>query len=215
MKKLAFFLSLFAIALFVVACGGEQATSTSSSDGPKTEENGHDNDSEEGDNQDNTVTVVTENDSYKTVILEDAISPRKEMKGEIGEATITVNYGSPSLKGRDMLTLTPHGELWRTGANMCTTIEVSKDVMIEGKKLAAGKYSLFTIPNAEEWVVAFNTDTDQGGTRSYKEEKDALRVKVKSASISTASEAMEFIIDGSAVALQWGTVKVPFAVSAS
>jgi len=224
MKKLAFLISLFAIAIFVVACGDQQATNTSATDGPKTEEHGHDHDddsdhdhdNEKGHDDDSSASVVTENDTYKTVILEDGIpSPLKKMTGKIGETTVTVTYGSPSLRDRDILTLTPHGELWRTGANMCTTIEVSKDVMIEGEKLTAGKYSIFTIPNKDEWVIAFNTDTDQGGTRSYKEDKDALRINVKPTALSTSSEAMEFVIDGSSVALQWGNVKVPFAVSAS
>lgn len=219
MKKLAFFMSLFAMAIFILACGGQQATETGTTE---TEEHGHAHDDghahdhAEGEKKEAATTVVSETDTYKTVILEDGIaSPRKEMTGKIGDATITLNYGSPSLKGRDILTLTPHGELWRTGANMCTTIEVSKDVMIEGQKLSAGKYSVFTIPNADEWVVAFNKDTDQGGTRSYDEAKDAFRINVKPTKLSSTSEAMEFVIDGDAVALQWGNTKVPFSVSAS
>ncbi|MEL6923762.1 MAG: DUF2911 domain-containing protein [Bacteroidota bacterium] len=208
MKKFALLFSLLALTISFVACGGGEATQVNN-----TAEEPKEKTPAPAEETAPAPTVVAETGSYKTVILEDGIkSPRKEMTGAIGTANITVNYGSPSLRGRDILTLTPHGELWRTGANMATIFEVSKDVMVEGKELKAGKYSLFTIPGEEEWVVAFNEDTDQGGTRSYKEDKDALRVTVKPEATATTSEAMEFVIEGDEVALQWGNTKVPFAI---
>ena len=197
---------------FIIACGGEGATDSTAD--TQTEEPAETPTPEKEEEEPAVPKVVTENASYKTVIIEDGIaSPRKEMTGNIGEASIIVNYGSPSLRGRELITLTPHDKLWRTGANMATTIEVSKEVMIEGKKLSAGKYAIFTIPGKNEWVVAFNKDTDQGGTRSYDEAKDALRINVKPVKIDKPSEAMEFIIEDNNIALVWGDVKVPFSVS--
>src|SRR6187402_3904522 len=64
-------------------------------------------------------------------------------------AVITINYSQPSVKGRTIgKDLEPmEGKVWRTGANEATVFETTKDVMVEGKKLPAGKYGLFTIFN--------------------------------------------------------------------
>ena len=162
-------------------------------------------------------TVVASTESYTTVVLEDGIaSPRKEMKGAIGDAEITVGYGSPSVKGREIWGgLNPFDKLWRTGANGATTIEFSQDVTIEGQPLAAGKYSVFSIPTAESVTIIFNTDTDQRGTSSYDEAKDALRVTVAPQPQEASQEAMEFMIEGDQVVLSWDTWKVPFTVAAA
>ena len=61
--------------------------------------------------------------------------------------TITIDYSQPSVKGRTIgKEIAAFGEVWRTGANEATTFEVSKDAMIGGKKLAAGKYGFYTVP---------------------------------------------------------------------
>ena len=77
--------------------------------------------------------------------------------GNINGATITVKYGSPSVKARQIWgALVPFNQVWRAGANEATTFETDKDLMIEGSKLPAGKYSFFVIPNDKECIVIFN-----------------------------------------------------------
>ncbi|HEX8279275.1 MAG TPA: DUF2911 domain-containing protein, partial [Segetibacter sp.] len=89
--------------------------------------------------------------------------------------TITINYSRPSLKGRTLgKNIAPFGEVWRTGANEATTLEITKDAKIEGKPLPKGKYSLYTIPGEKTWTIIFNKTWDQWGTE-YKEADDALR----------------------------------------
>ncbi len=46
-----------------------------------------------------------------------------------------------------MLSIVPYGHMWRTGANEATMFVVTDDVLINGQKLAAGSYSLHTIPD--------------------------------------------------------------------
>lgn len=159
--------------------------------------------------------VVASTESYKTVITEGGIaSPRKEMSGAIGDAEITIDYGSPSVKGREIWGgLNPFGEVWRSGANAATTIEFSQDVIIEGEALPAGKYALFTIPNADNVVVIFNSETDQWGAGSYDESKDALRVTVSPKAVDGNQEALEYMIDGDQVVLAWANWQIPFTVS--
>ena len=96
-------------------------------------------------------------------------------------ATVTISYSQPSVKGRTIgSNLEPmEGKVWRTGANKATVFEVDKDVKVEGKSLAAGKYSLFTLVNGDEWTVIFNKTWDQWGAFNYKEADDALRIKVR------------------------------------
>ena len=130
-------------------------------------------------------------------------------------ATITISYSQPSVKGRTIGTnLEPmEGKVWRTGANKATVFEVSKDVKVEGKELAAGKYGLFTIMNGDEWTIIFNKTWDQWGAFNYKEGDDALRVKVKGKKAEPFSEKMTFAVSKAGkVSLMWGEKEVDFSV---
>lgn len=130
-------------------------------------------------------------------------------------ATISINYSQPGVKGRTIgKDLEPmEGKVWRTGANKATVFEVDKDVEIEGKKLAAGKYGLFTIANGSDWTIIFNKTWDQWGAFNYKEADDALRVNVKADKAKEFAERMTFKInkDGK-VSLLWGDNDVDFKV---
>lgn len=143
-------------------------------------------------------------------------SPPMTASSSFGETKVVIQYGSPAVKGREIWgKLVPYGKVWRTGANEATVFEVSTDVMIEGKKLAAGRYALFTIPGEDEWVVIFNKTADQWGAYGYKAEDDALRVTVIPASHSEMAERLTFQVvpDGDAkatVTLSWEKVSVGF-----
>jgi pimeloyl-ACP methyl ester carboxylesterase len=107
-------------------------------------------------------------------------SPRGEVGGQIGALKISITYGRPQVKKRQIWgQLVPYNRLWRTGANEATYITFSNDVLIEGQKLAAGSYALFTLPNETEWTVIFNRVPGLWGHFYYNPEFDALRVKVK------------------------------------
>lgn len=148
------------------------------------------------------------------VLNADLPSPRKEMKGAIGSVELTVNYGSPSARGREIWGgLVPYGEVWRSGANEATAITFPVDVLIQGQELKAGKYGLFTIPTAEQWTIIFNTVADQWGAYEYDETKDALRVNVVPEKDENAEE-LDYIIRGNKVALRWDKLAVPFEVAA-
>ena len=68
---------------------------------------------------------------------------------EFGLGKVTLAYSRPNVKGRKIFGgLEPYGQVWRTGANSATVITFSDDVTIEGNKVPAGEYALFTIPNA-------------------------------------------------------------------
>ncbi len=99
---------------------------------------------------------------------------------DFGLGKITITYSRPNVKDRVIFGgINPYGQVWRTGANAATTINFSENVIIEGNKVPAGSYSLFTIPDKDEWTVILNKTVKQWGAYSYKAADDFLRFKVK------------------------------------
>ncbi len=146
-------------------------------------------------------------------------SPRAEAAQQIGALKVSITYGRPQVNKRQVWgQLVPYNRLWRTGANEATYITLSNDVMIEGQKLAAGSYALFTIPTETEWTVIFNKVPSQWGQFYYNPEFDALRVKVK----PQPAEHQEWLSYGfemlsptaANVVVHWEKIRVPFKVEA-
>ena len=153
-----------------------------------------------------------------TVVACNAQSPKSPpavVTQKVGDATISINYSQPSVKGRTIgKDLEPKaGVVWRTGANDATVFEVDKDIMVEGKALPAGKYALFTLVNGDDWTIIFNKTWKQWGAFKYKDADDALRVNVKAGKADSFAEKMEFTIsEKGTVTLVWGDNKVEFGV---
>jgi hypothetical protein len=140
-------------------------------------------------------------------------STKEVVTGKINGATITINYGSPSVKGREIWgKLVPFNQVWRAGANDATTFETDKEVTIEGSKLPAGKYSFFVIPNEKECVIIFNKEAKQWGAYKYKEKEDQLRVTVKQKVAKTKAEKLVYLIEKNTVSLNWDNWTIPFSV---
>jgi hypothetical protein len=140
-------------------------------------------------------------------------SPAAVASGKINGATISINYSSPSVKGRQIWGgLVPFNEVWRAGANEATTFETDKELTIEGSKLPAGKYSFFVIPNEKECVIIFNKETKQWGAYKYKEKEDQLRVTVKQQIANTAAEKLVYSINENNIVLSWENWNIPFSI---
>jgi predicted methyltransferase len=116
------------------------------------------------------------------------------------------------LKGRTLSELAPSGKVWRTGANEATVIETSQDLKIEGKELAAGKYSIYSIPGEKEWTIIFNKAWKNWGT-VYNESDDILRIQVKAGKSKAFTEMMSFeIVKEGKVHLLWGDTQISFGI---
>lgn len=140
-------------------------------------------------------------------------SPAAIVTGTIGGANISINYSSPSVKGRVIWgQLVPFNKIWRAGANAATTFETDKDLKIEGSKLPAGKYSFFVIPNEKECVLIFNKVAKMSGTSNYDEKQDQLRVTVKQELSETNIESLLYAINKNSIVLSWEKWNIPFSV---
>ncbi|RKS94140.1 Protein of unknown function (DUF2911) [Flavobacterium limicola] len=140
-------------------------------------------------------------------------SSKEVATGKINGAKITINYGSPSVNGREIWgKLVPFNQVWRAGANDATTFETDKEVTIEGSKLPAGKYSFFVIPNEKECVIIFNKEAKQWGAYKYKEKEDQLRFTVKQKVAKAKAEKLVYVIEKNTVSLNWDNWTIPFSV---
>lgn len=140
-------------------------------------------------------------------------SPPDTVRGTIKGTQIVVAYSQPSVKGRTIGNeIAPYGKVWRTGANEATTIEFSKNVTVEGKALAAGKYALFSIPGEKDWVIIFNKDIKNWGTK-YVEGDDVLRITVPHGKAPSFTEKLTFAVNPKgSVSFMWGNEMVTFKV---
>lgn len=123
-------------------------------------------------------------------------SPKARLETKVGLTDVTLEYSRPGLKGRGEKVfgeLLPYGEVWRTGANESTKVSFADDVEISGQPLKAGTYALYTIPGQDEWTVIFSKNPELWGDSGYKQEEDALRVKVAPVTVPYPQET--FTID--------------------
>ena len=111
--------------------------------------------------------------------------------------TIKIDYSSPRAKGRKIFgaakerAVVPYGEIWRTGANEATTFVTDANLTVGGKAVPAGKYTIFTLPNADAWILVISKATGEWGT-DYPENEDLARVPMKVS--KTAAPVENFLI---------------------
>ena len=140
-------------------------------------------------------------------------SPNASVMQRVGLTDITVAYSRPAVNKRVIFgDLVPFGELWRTGANKITNITLSTDANLGGQDLKAGTYSLLTVPEADQWTIIFNKNTEMWGTGGYKQSDDAMRVRVpvgQGPFTERFTISIENMTDNSAdLIFMWSTTKV-------
>lgn len=140
-------------------------------------------------------------------------SPKKQVTGNAGEVSITIDYSAPSVKERAIWgALVPYNKVWRAGANENTTITFDKDVAIKGTTVPAGKYGFFVIPSEKgEWIAILSKKNDAWGSKGYSEDNDQLRLKVAVKTIENNTEMMTFTVD-SAEGIQFNWEKKQFFI---
>jgi hypothetical protein len=108
--------------------------------------------------------------------------------------TITVDYGQPHARGRDVPTeLSTDGTIWRTGANAATTFTTQAALVIGGKDVPPGAYSLYTIREAGQYHLIINRNTGQWGTE-YDGSKDLVRVPLRARMHTEVRESLQIAL---------------------
>ncbi|MBC7867213.1 MAG: DUF2911 domain-containing protein [Gloeobacteraceae cyanobacterium ES-bin-316] len=134
-----------------------------------------------------------------------------------------VIYSRPHKKGRiifsnEETSLCPYDKPWRLGANEATEIEFFEPVIIDGKNVSAGRYTMYCIPSADKWIIAINTNIDTWGLL-INPAKDILRteVPVQLQEQSLEDFTMFFVSSnyGADLVMAWDKVKTVLPISFS
>jgi hypothetical protein len=144
-------------------------------------------------------------------------SPEVTIEYKKNGKDISVFYCSPSKRGRIIFdSLVPYGKVWRTGANEATTFTTGTDLIIGGKALPAGKYTLWTIPGKDEWTVILNSKqygwgVDFNSVPLRESDADVLLAKVSPQIVSIPQERFSITFtdsDSLKMVLSWDNTKV-------
>jgi hypothetical protein len=136
-----------------------------------------------------------------------------------GGKTIKTAYSSPRMTGRKIYgALVPFGQVWRTGANEATTFVTTSDLVVDGKSVPAGSYTIFTVPTADKWTLIVNKKTGEWGI-PYKYESDELaRIEMRVAKLPSPVENFAISYDKSATGckmnIDWETTRASVDMTA-
>jgi hypothetical protein len=144
-------------------------------------------------------------------------SPHETVEYTIDGAKLTLVYGRPFVKGRELAAVAPDAKAYRMGADEATLLTTDKSLMFGSTMVPAGTYSLYAMPNGGAYKLIVNKQTGQWGT-DYDEKQDLVRVDLKVEKAAKPSEQFtinfEDTKDGGLVTAQWGATKLsaPFMV---
>jgi hypothetical protein len=146
-------------------------------------------------------------------------SERASVSQTVAGTTITVEYSRPVARGRDSLfpKVVHWDERWTPGADWATTIEVDRDVGIQGTPLPKGKYGIWTVVRPDTWTVTFHRDWHVFHTVRPDTSGAAVRVTA-AAEQGPPVEVLTFDFPdmppgGTTLRFRWGTIVVPLRIS--
>jgi hypothetical protein len=117
-------------------------------------------------------------------------SPAATAEVTLNGKAVAIHYNSPRLKGRTIGgDIVPYGQVWRTGANPATTLITATNLKIGTLSVPAGTYTIYTMPNSNQWLLIVNKQTGQWGTE-YSESKDLGRTPMQSKTAPSSQENM-------------------------
>ena len=150
-------------------------------------------------------------------------SPKSTVTQRVGLTDVTITYSRPGVKGRTIFggdkTVVANGKRWRTGANATTSIKFSDEVTIEGVKVPAGEYGLYTVPRPNEWTVVLNKSLKQGAdVDGFKDDQDVARFTIKPYKLANKVETFTItfsdLTPGTAsVAMDWENTGAKFKIT--
>lgn len=142
-------------------------------------------------------------------------APRVEGQPAAPALNVVIDYGQPHVRGRDVpVELAADGTVWRTGANVATTLRTEADLMIGGAAVPKGAYSLYTVRENGRYILIINSNTGQWGTE-YDATKDFVRVPLRHRALSEVQESLQIAmvpVDAQSargvLTIRWGTLEL-------
>jgi hypothetical protein len=143
------------------------------------------------------------------------VSPRDTARATIGSAHVWVDYGRPSLRGRNVWTNGVLGDtIWRTGANAATQLHSDADITIGGVPVPAGTYSLWTRTTARGYELIVNKQAGQWGTE-YHADRDLARIPLRERTAAESVERFTITLDPPGMlVMSWGTKQLAVPIGA-
>ncbi|HEX6307548.1 MAG TPA: DUF2911 domain-containing protein [Longimicrobiales bacterium] len=134
----------------------------------------------------------------------------------IDGTVITIEYSRPRAAGRTLFgELVPWGQAW-TGANWATTLELSRDARLNGTDVAAGKYSVWWVPQPDRWTMLLDRNAKLFHFQKPTPGPEHIRIEVE----PRQAEHVEQLTwsfpavtgDAGTVQMQWGTTVAPVQI---
>ncbi len=147
-------------------------------------------------------------------------SQRARVSQSIAFTAIEITYGRPSARGRALFgALVPWDSIWHPGADSATRIAFNHDIVVEGKLLPAGAYSIWLIPREHApWTVIFNSKSRAFHKPYPGHNLDVLRIEVAPEGVSAVETlALYFpdvLRDEAVLLIHWGTTAIPVRIKA-
>jgi hypothetical protein len=144
--------------------------------------------------------------------------PKLKMdKPDMAAPMARVVYSRPHLQGRKLFhDVLKYDEPWRLGANEATEIDFYKDAYIQGKKIKAGRYILYSIPAQDKWTIILNSNIDSWGLHPDAS-KDIAKFKVPATQTSNSIEYFTMIFlpttTGTDLLMVWDNVEIKLPIS--
>lgn len=153
--------------------------------------------------------------------MENAKRPSPAAKAQCtlaGGKTITVDYSSPRMRGRKIYGgLVPLGEVWRAGANAATTFDTTANLMVGGKEIPAGNYTIFALPTADHWTLIISKKTGEWGIPYPGSDYDFARIDMQVSKLPSPVEDFTIAFDKSAggctMRLDWETTRAAISIA--
>ena len=132
----------------------------------------------------------------------------------VGDVHVHIDYSSPSVRGRVIWGgLVAYDNVWVSGAHSATSVDFSKDVLVNGQLVPAGKYAFFTIPGKEKWTVILNKNYEQHLADDYDPAEDVLRFEVVPTVLDEQVESLTYQVlpslgGAGAISLSWDKLAI-------
>jgi hypothetical protein len=156
-----------------------------------------------------------------------------------GGKWMEISYGRPLLRGRDLFaggpdygkTLNAGAPVWRAGANQTTRLKTAAAIVIGGKTVPAGEYSVFIDLKENNWTLILSSWAAQTaydpnnkaalwGAYNYTADKDVARAPMKLMKTTVNVEQLTWgfvnvTATGGEIAFWWGKemATVPFTLA--